>query len=242
MHRLGVEPDMAVALAQRIASCAGMRLTGVCTHFAAADDPASDDYTRQQIAVFTNAVETLKANGFNDLEVHAANTAAATRFPEARFGMVRIGIGLYGLYTSPAVERELELVPGIAVTSQIASIRDYEAGNSLGYDRAYTTEGRRTVGVIPFGYADGLPRCLSGNGYVMVGGQRAPILGRISMDQALIDLTAIPGAHVGAEVLIYGARNGHSLRPEEVAKLAGTISHELLVRLGRRVHREYVEP
>jgi alanine racemase len=219
-----------------------MRLTGICTHFAAADDPASDDYTRQQIAVFSNAVEALKASGFHDLEVHAANTAAATRFPAARFDMVRIGIGLYGLYTSPAVERELQLMPGIAVTSQIASIRDYEAGNSLGYGRAYTTENRRTVGVIPFGYADGLPWSLSGKGYVVICGERAPILGRISMDQALIDLTGISGAHVGAEVLIYGARNGQSLRPEEVAKLAGTIPHELLVRLGRRVHREYVEP
>jgi Alr-MurF fusion protein len=242
MHRLGIAPDMAVSLARRIASSAGMRLTGVCTHFAAADDPASDDDTRQQIAVFSKAVEALKASGFKNLEVHAANTAAAVRFPQARFDMVRVGIGLYGLYTSPSVARELPLELGIAVTSQIASLRDYEAGNSLGYSRAYTTGSRRTVGVIPFGYADGLPWSLSGKGHVMVDGQCAPILGRISMDQALIDLTGIPGAYVGAEVLIYGARNGYCLRPEEVAKLAGTIPHELLVRLGRRVHRVYVEP
>jgi alanine racemase len=242
MHRLGVEPGSAVEVARRIRASGTLRLTGVCTHFASADDPAADAFTRRQIAVFERTLAALRAAGFADLQIHAANTSAAVRFPEAHYDMVRIGLGLYGTYPSAAVQRAMDLQLAVGVTSRIASIREVAAGETIGYNATFTARGKLLVGVIPFGYDDGLPWRLSGTGHVLVEGQPAPIVGRISMDQLQVDVTHVEGVDIGAEVLLYGAHGGHVLRPEKVAEQAGTIPHELLILLGRRVHRIYVEP
>jgi alanine racemase len=242
MHRLGVDPAVAVEVARRIRATGTLRLTGVCTHFASADDPAADDATRRQIAVFERVREALGEAGFEGLVAHAANTSAAVRFPEAHYDMVRIGLGLYGTYPSAAVRSAMDLQLAIGVTSRIASLREVPAGESIGYNATFTAPHRLLIGVIPFGYDDGLPWRLSGSGHVLVEGRPAPIVGRISMDQMQVDVTHIPGVDVGAEVLLYGAHGGHILRPEAVAEQAGTIPHELLILLGRRVHRIYVEP
>ena len=242
MHRLGVDPKSAVELAQQIRNSRVMRLTGVCTHFAAADDPNADDFTRQQIAVFDQTITTLRSAGFDHLQIHASATAGAVRFSEAHYNMVRIGLGLYGLYPSPAVEQAMQLELAIGVTSRITSVQNFAPGDTLGYSRTFTATRKTRVGIIPFGYDDGLPWGLSGKGHVLVEGKAAPIVGRISMDQMQIDITGLPEIGVGAEVLLYGAHNGYTLRPELVAEQAGTIGHELLTRLGERVHRIYVEP
>jgi Alr-MurF fusion protein len=242
MHRLGVPPAAAVELAQRIRSSGVMRLTGVCTHFASAEDPASDDFTRQQITAFNQVIAGLEANGFHDLQIHAANTAGAIRFPQARYNMVRIGLGLYGIYPSEATRKMIDLELALGLTSRITSIQEFSVGDTLGYNRTFTAKRRTRVGIVPFGYDDGLPWQLSGTGQVLVEGRTAPIVGRISMDQMQIDLTDIPDAGIGAEVLLYGTHNGHTLRPEQVSEMAGTISYELLTRLGERVHRIYIEP
>jgi Alr-MurF fusion protein len=242
MHRLGVPPAIAMELAQRIRSSGVMRLTGVCTHFASAEDPDSDDFTRQQIAAFNQVITGLEANGFNDLQIHAANTAGAIRFPEAHYNMVRIGLGLYGIYPSEAARKMIDLELAVGLTSRITSIQEFAPGDTLGYNRTFTAKRRTKVGIVPFGYDDGLPWQLSGVGQVLVEGRPAPIVGRISMDQMQIDLTDIPGASIGAEVLLYGTHNGHTLRPEQVSQMAGTIPYELLTRLGERVHRIYIEP
>ena len=242
MHRLGVAPQIAVELAQRIKNSGVMRLTGVCTHFASADDPDSDAFTLQQIAMFDKVVSALRNAGFNNLQVHAANTAAAMRFPQSHYNMVRIGLGLYGIYPSPAAELAMELELAIGVTSRITSIQQFEPGDTLGYGRSYKAARTMRVGIVPFGYDDGLPWRLANASKVMVAGKLAPIVGRISMDQMQIDLTEIPGVTAGTEVLLYGTHNGQVLRPELVAEQAGTISHELLTRLGERVHRIYIEP
>jgi alanine racemase len=242
MHRLGVPPGVAVELAKRIRNSGVMRLTGVCTHFASADDPGSDDFTRQQIAAFNQVIAQLESSGFHDLQIHAANTAGAIRFPEAHYNMVRIGLGLYGIHPSAASAQEMELELAVGVTSRITSIQQFSPGDTLGYNRTFTATRATTVGIVPFGYDDGLPWRLSGVGEVLVEGQTAPIVGRISMDQMQVDLTGVRGATVGVEVLLYGTHNGHTLRPELVAEKAGTIPYELLTRLGERVHRIYLEP
>jgi alanine racemase len=246
MHRLGVPPKIAVELAQRIRSSGVMRLTGVCTHFASADDPGSDDFTRQQIACFDEVIAGLKASGFDNLQIHAANTAGAIRFPEAHYNMVRIGLGLYGIYPSEAGRQalgfDLGLELAVGLTSRITSIQEFAPGDTLGYNRTFTAKRRTKVGIVPFGYDDGMPWRLSGTGEVLVEGRHAPIVGRISMDQMQVDLTDIPDVSVGAEVLLYGTHNGHTLRPEQVSQMAGTIPYELLTRLGERVHRIYIEP
>lgn len=242
MHRLGVDPKTALDLAQRIAAGGVMRLTGVCTHFAASEDPAEDHFTRRQIAEFNGLLKALQSTGAGPLQIHAANTAAAMRFPEAQYNMVRIGLGLYGLYPFDVAQKALELELAVGVTSRITSIQEYQPGATLGYNRTFTAKRRTRIGIVPFGYDDGLPWALAGKGEVLVEGRRAPIVGRISMDQMQVDITDLPEIETGAEVLLYGTHNGHTLRPEEVAKNAGTIAHELLTRLGERVHRIYVEP
>jgi Alr-MurF fusion protein len=242
MHRLGVPPECALELAGRIRASGVMRLTGVCTHFAAADDPASDEFTRQQISSFDKVLAQLRAAGFDNMQVHAANTAGAIRFPQAHYNMVRIGLGLYGVYPSEESQRALDLELAIGVTSRIASVQEFAAGETLGYNRTFTAKRKTRVGIVPFGYDDGMPWRLSSAGEVLVEGRRAPIMGRISMDQMQVDLTDVPGAAVGAEVLLYGTHNGHTLRPEQVAEKAGTIAYELMTRVGERVHRIYVEP
>lgn len=242
MHRLGVPAASALELAQRIRASGVIRLTGICTHFASAEDPDSDDFTRRQIATFNQVIAALQADGFDNLLVHAVNTAGAIRFPEAHYNMVRIGLGLYGIQPSEATRRALDLELAVGVTSRITSIQEFAPGDTLGYNRTFTATRRTKVGIVPFGYDDGLPWRLSGTGQVLVEGRPAPIVGRISMDQMQVDLTDIPGVSVGAEVLLYGTHNGHTLRPEQVAEKAGSIPYELLTRLGERVHRIYVEP
>jgi Alr-MurF fusion protein len=242
MHRLGVTPQTTVDLARRIQRSGVMRLTGVCTHFASADDPDADSFTLEQIATFDKVVASLREAGFSNLQVHAANTASTMRFPQSHYNMVRIGLGLYGIYPSPASQQAMELELAIGVTSRIATIQHFQPGDTLGYGRTYKATRAMKVGIVPFGYDDGLPWRLANVGKVMVAGKLAPIVGRISMDQMQIDLTDIPGVSAGTEVLLYGTHNGQTLRPETVADQAGTIAYELLTRVGERVHRIYVEP
>jgi alanine racemase len=135
---------------------------------------------------------------------------------------------------------DLELAVG--VTSRITSIQEFSPGDTLGYNRTFIAKRLTKVGIVPFGYDDGMPWRLSSTGQVLVEGRTAPIVGRISMDQMQVDLTDIPDVSIGAEVLLYGTHNGYTLRPEQVSQLAGTIPYELLTRLGERVHRIYIEP
>jgi len=243
MHRLGVHPSEGLNLAQLIRDSGKMNLTGICTHFASAEDPQADQFTLQQIAVFNQLIDSLSANDFSDLTIHAANTAASIRFPQAHYNMLRVGIGLYGINPSDACKDILELELAIALTSCIASIHKFDTGDNLGYNGTFTAQHPMTVGVVPFGYDDGLPWQLAGSGYgVLVEGESAPVIGRISMDQMQIDITNVKGAGVGSRVLLYGAHEGRELRPETVAKLANTIPYELLVRLGKRIGRIFIEP
>jgi Alr-MurF fusion protein len=240
MHRVGVAPDQAVPLA-RAAVAAGLRVTGVMTHLASADDPSADDDTRRQLARFDTARAALAAAGFHDLLTHAAATAAAARFPQARYDMVRLGLGLYGLYPSPAVAQALPLQLAVTLLSRIAEVRTLTRGDRVGYNGTYLVDRDHVrAGILPLGYHDGIPWSLSNRGAALVAGHPAPILGRISMDSLVVDLTNAPAATAGEEALLFGTHHGALLRPEAVAATAGTIPYELLARLGPRIQRVYV--
>jgi alanine racemase len=240
MHRVGVEPRQAVELARR-ATAAGLHVTGVMTHLASADDPAADADTRRQLALFDEAREALAAAGFSDLLSHAAATAAAARFPAARYDMVRLGLGLYGINPSPAVESAIRLQLAVSLLSRIAEVRTLSRGDRVGYNGTYQVEAESLrAGVLPLGYHDGVPWSLSNRGIALVGGRPAPILGRISMDSLIVDLSAVPDAKASDEALLFGTHHGAVLRPEDVAARAGTIPYELLARLGPRIQRVYV--
>ncbi len=242
MGRLGVRPEEAGALMERVLGSGVLRPTGLMTHLSSADDPAADAYTISQLERFDACIATAHALGLRDLLTHAAASSGAVRFPRARYDMVRTGLGLWGIYGSPALEQALELQLAVSLVSRIAHIAHYQAGERVGYAGSYVVprDGMR-VGIVGMGYNDGIPWSLSNQGQVLVGGQPAPIVGRISMDSLAVDLSACPSASVGDEVLIFGSRDGHTLRPEEVARQAGTIPYELLVRVdSRRVQRLFV--
>ncbi|HKV41913.1 MAG TPA: alanine racemase [Blastocatellia bacterium] len=241
LGRLGVMPDEVPGLASQIAGAGSLRLAGLMTHFASADDPAKDDFTNSQIQRFKDTAMALEGMGFSGLILHAGATAGAARFPEARFDMIRIGLGMYGIYPSSAVARNADLELAVSLVSRIVEIRVFEKDAHIGYGGTFSVprDGFR-VGVVPIGYHDGIPLALSNAGNVLVNGKMAPIIGRISMDSMMVDLSNAPGAGPKTDVLIYGRYGGYVLRPEDVADACHTIPYELLVRLGPRVQRIFI--
>jgi alanine racemase len=243
MGRLGVPPGEALAAARLLRGSGVTRLSGVMTHLSCADDPDADDFTRGQLARFDQVVAAIRAEGDPGatLCVHACATAGAARFPGVCHDMVRLGLGLYGLHASEAVAEAIELQLAVAFVSRLAQVTVWPRGQRVGYGGTYVIEAEeQRIGIVEAGYNDGVPWRLSGQGEVMVQGRRAPILGRVSMDSMAVDLSAVPDAAVGDEVLIFGAHEGQVLRPEEVARRAGTIPYELLVNVdSRRVQRVF---
>ena len=240
MGRLGVAPDEALAAARLVRASGVLALTGVMTHLASADDPAADADTEAQLDHFDRAVAAIRAEG--PVLVHAAATSGAVRFPRSRYDLVRIGLGLYGIYPSPAIREAAELELAVAFSSRLAQVAVWPRGKRVGYNGTYTIEAdSQRIGIVSAGYNDGVPWRLSNQGQVMLHGRRVRVLGRVSMDSMAIDLTDVPDAVVGDEVLLFGACDGQELRPEEVAARAGTIPYELLVKVdSRRVQRVFV--
>ena len=234
MHRTGLPPDAAVAAVRRL----GQRVAGLMTHLASPDDPAEDAATAEQLRRFREVDAAVTRLGVHGVVRHAAATAAAIRLPEARFDMVRIGLGLYGVHPSPATAALIELQCAVGLVSRIIEVVDVPPGERVGYGGTFTAPvpGRR-VGIVPAGYHDGVPRAASNAGVAVVAGARCPIVGRVSMDSMAVDLTASPEAGVGTDVLVYGRQHDWSLPVEELAQSSGTIAHELMARLGPRVQR-----
>jgi len=241
MGRLGVMPEQLVELAEGVDKSGCLRIVGLMTHFACAEDPSMDGFTASQIELFKAAVSDLRKMGHKDIICHAAATAGAARFPESCFDMVRIGLGLYGVYPSPAVAAEIKLDLAVSLISRVAEIRYLNKGHVIGYGATFKVpHDNFKVGVVPIGYHDGLPLILSNNGHVLVNGRLTSIIGRVSMDSMTIDLNHVPDVQQGADVLIYGSHAGHVRRPEDVAQESQTIAYELLTRLGPRIQRIYM--
>jgi alanine racemase len=247
MGRLGVAPSEALAAARLLRNSGVTRLTGVMTHLASAEDSTADTQSLKQLDCFEQVVDRIRADheleGGSPLCIHACATAGAVRFPKARHDMVRLGLGLWGVHPSPAVATAIELQLAVAFVSRLAQVSLWPKGQRVGYGGTYVIkEEEQRVGIVEAGYNDGVPWSLSGVGSVMVLGRKVPILGRISMDSMAVDLSTVPEAAVGDEVLIFGDREGQELRPETVAAQAGTIPYELLVNVdSRRVQRVFRE-
>ncbi len=243
MGRVGVKPQEVEPLARRVLGSGVLRPTGLMTHLSCADDPDADDYTQAQLNRFQGCIAAARRAGMRDFIVHAAATAGLARFADARFDMVRTGLGLYGIHPSPAVAEHIRLQLAVSLVSRIVHCAAFQAGDRIGYAGSFVVrEDGMRVGVVGLGYNDGMPWRLSNRGHVLLQGRPAPIVGRISMDSMVIDLSGHPQADVGDEVLVFGQHEGHSLRPEAVAELAGTIPYELLVKVdNRRVQRLFVD-
>jgi Alr-MurF fusion protein len=235
MSRLGLLPDQAMTFFRSFKNLRNLRLEGIFTHFSSSEnDP---DYTYEQLRVFNTVVNPLKAAGFQFKYIHAANTAAALNIPETRFNMVRCGIGLYGL--DPGIEAPLpgDFRTAMSWKTTIAQVKSLPPGTFVGYNNTYQTSETEQIAVIPVGYADGFRRAPNNWGEVLVGGQRAPIVGRVSMDQAMIDVTNIPGVNIGDEVVLIGRQGDQQITADDVATQLGTSAYEVVSTILPRVPR-----
>lgn len=243
MGRIGVRYDAARALAEALATFGNIRLDGMMTHFAAADDLGQNVFTNEQIDKFDSVVETFRELGFDSTYIDLANSPGAVAHPNSRRKLVRLGGVLYGL-GGDVLPREIdkpELRPVLSLTSSIAYIKDVPVGETLGYGRTFRTERASRIASIPIGYADGYARSLSNVARVIVNGNLAPTVGRISMDWTLIDVTDVLDAKIGDKVTLIGSEGGSSVLAEELAAATGTISYEITCRISDRVSRVFVE-
>jgi alanine racemase/UDP-N-acetylmuramoyl-tripeptide--D-alanyl-D-alanine ligase len=242
MSRFGCRVEEAVSLAVLIRNSPGLELVGIMTHFACADMPEADEFTLSQASHFDEVIATMSSHGISIPWKHAANSSAALRFHFPQYTMVRVGLAIYGLYSSDCVRKALELRSALSLVSRIVGINHCVAGETISYGRSYTVaREKERIAVLPIGYFDGLHRNYSGKGYVIVRGQKAPMVGKICMDFMMIDVTNIPTAEVGDSVLIFGEDEyGHYLSPEDLASKGGSIVHELVTCLGPRIQRVFV--
>jgi alanine racemase len=225
MGRLGCPLSEAGQLAGRLARSSRLRLAGVYTHLASAE--SDEAFTREQFDRFSRFLDALDVDpGLR----HAANSAAALRYPEMGLDAVRCGIALYGCEWP-------DLRPALRLRATITQVKELQTGSSVGYGRTWVAARRARVATVSIGYEDGVLRSRSGRGEVVVGGRRAPLIGRVSMDQVTLDVTDVPEAKAGDMVTLIG----DGISAEQVAEWSGTISYEVLTALGGRVTRVYRE-
>lgn len=238
MTRGGTLPGNAAELIEHIRSLENVRLTGLYTHFAVADDP-DKSFTLNQLSQFLAAVNS--CGGHAGLTLHAANSAATIDVPESHLDMVRPGIAVYGYQPSDTIQTRLPLQPCLRLTSRLIQVKDVPVGSSCGYGLTYTFRRDGRTGLVPIGYGDGYFRSFSNNATMRVCGVDVPIRGRVSMDQVIVDLTDLPQANVGDEVEIISPDPAAPHSVENLARIAGTIPYEVTCRLGFRVRRVLVD-
>lgn len=236
MGRMGAMPKDAMILFRHMMTLRYLNAEGIYTHFAAADEDA--EFTATQAKTFRDmVVKPLRASGFNFRYIHAANSAATLAGKDYHFNMVRVGLAMYGLSPSQTVPLPADFRPVMAWKTIIAQVKTLPKGHSVGYGRTYITEKEEKVAIIPVGYADGFRRGPNNWGEVLVHGQRAPLVGRVSMEKAAINVTHIPGISVGDEVVLLGQQGDQAITAEEIATRVGTINYEIVTSILPRVSR-----
>jgi len=240
MGRAGVHLEEADAFLAEACALPGLRLASVYTHFPDAD-AADPSFAREQVRRFRALLERLEARGLAPPRAHAANSAGTVNLPEGLFDWVRVGLIAYGLQPGPgSSEARLPLSPVMSFRSRLVQVRDMPAGSTVSYARTYTAPRALRMGVVPVGYGHGYSWLLSNKGHMLVGGRRVPILGRVTMDLTMVDLSDVPESHVGDEVVLFGEQGPERLPVEEVAAGSETLAYEILCTIGKRVTRLYV--
>ena len=241
MSRIGfADRQESVAQIKKIKELPNVEIEGMFTHFARADEtdrsPAMDQLKR-----YLNFAKLLEDAGVQIPMKHCSNSAGIIRIPEANLNAVRAGITIYGMYPSNEVERDnLKLIPAMELKSHIAYVKTLEPGAAISYGGTFTVKKEMRVATIPVGYADGYPRSLSNKGWVLIHGKKAPILGRVCMDQFMVDVTKIPEADMGDEVTLIGKDGKEFISMETFGDLSGRFSYEFACDISKRVPRVYI--
>jgi alanine racemase len=219
-------------------------LDGALTHFASTEDFTEHSYSMQQLSEFTKALELLTSLGYKDLIRHTASSASTMLFEEARFDMVRVGISLYGLWPSMETRlslsfmgKDFQLKPVLSWKTGIVHIQSVPAGRSVGYGSTYKTIYPTKIAVIPVGYFEGYDRRLSNQGYALIDGERAPILGRVCMNMTMLNVTHIPTAELGKEVTLIGKSGSEEITADWMGNLTGTINYDIVTSIQKDIQR-----
>lgn len=240
MSRIGMQPDEEGAdLAAAIAALPGIEVEGMFTHFAKADETDKNSAGRQ-LERYLNFVELLKQRNVEIPVRHCSNSAGIIDLPQANLDLVRAGISIYGMYPSDEVDKtKVPLRPVMGLKSFITYVKTIQPGQEVSYGGTFVADRVMRVATIPVGYGDGYPRNLSGKGWVLIHGKKAPILGRVCMDQFMVDVTEIPDAAVDSEVTLIGKDGGEEIRVEDLANAGGGFHYEIVCDIGKRVPRVY---
>lgn len=237
MGRIGVMFDDVSNFVERIINLPRLKIHGIFTHLSVADsDP---DFTHLQIDRFKIAIGTLKKFNIQATR-HVANSSAILSFPNAFFDMVRPGIAIYGVYPNDRLGSSLGLKPALSVKTRIVHIKELPPGWSISYGRTFITTRNTRIATLPVGYGHGYNRKLSNRGEVLIRGKRCPIIGTVCMDQTMCDITHVPEAKVGDEVVLIGKQLDQEITVQEIAKLSETIPYEVLCNIGKGVHKVYL--
>jgi alanine racemase len=238
MGRIGVREDDAEAFLERVVAFPGLRLASLYTHFPDADAPDLS-FAEGQVRRFGALVERLAARGIRPPRLHAANSAGTLNVPAGWLDWVRVGLLAYG-HQPPRADRPMALQPVMAFKSRLVQVRNLPAGTPISYGRTHVTGRPTRSGVVAVGYGHGYSWLMSNRGHMLVGGRRVPILGRVTMDLTMVDLTDVPDAVVGDEVVLFGEQQGETIAIEEVAAGSETLAYEIMCTIGKRVTRIYV--
>ena len=236
MNRIGVRAEDAAALASRIGDLPGISIEGAFTHFATADAPGDWEFDRQ-VTRFTSALETMRTEGVRPPVVHAANSAATIMHPETHHDMVRCGIALYGLPPSKAASGMVRLDPAMSIKARVSFVKRIGLGEGVSYGFTWHAGGPTTIATLPLGYADGIHRVLSNKMSVLIGGRRCVQVGRVCMDQIMVEVPQGLDVQVGDEAVIVGRQGSEIISMDDVAELAGTINYEMACGFALRLER-----
>ena len=239
MGRLGLLPAQVLPFLQEIQAYPEIQVEGIFTHFSVADstDPLHQDHTDVQLERFLELLSDLEAARLRPAIVHCANSAAILSRPDTYFDMVRLGIVLHGLDPSLNVACPPDFRRALSFKTTVAQVKKYPPGTPISYGNTYQTDREQCIAVIPVGYADGFRRAPRNWGEVLVRGHRAPVIGRVTMDQTMVDVTQIPGVQIGDEVVLIGRQGKDEITAEEVAARLGTINYEIVAGILARVPR-----
>lgn len=239
MGSIGVKHDKVIEFIKAIKNLHNLHIEGIYTHCSSSDEKDTA-FTNLQIKRFRDILAALDAINVSIPLRHIANSGAIMGYPESYLNMVRPGLSLYGLYPSEDVSREIGITPVMGFKTRIIHIKDTDAGDVVGYGKAYMIARPTRVATLPVGYADGYNRLLSNQGNVIIRGRKAPVIGRVCMDQCFVDVTNIKDVSVGDEVVLYGSQGQETITVESIAKQANTIPYEIVCNVSKRVPRIYI--
>ena len=239
MSRIGFAPDDAsISQVEQINVLPALQIEGMFTHFARADE-VDKSCAREAFEKYRSFDEELERRGVSIPMRHCANSAAILELPDAHLNMVRAGITIYGIYPSDEMERDKDMRPVMQLKSHVAHVKTVPAGTPVSYGGTYVTDAETKIATIPVGYGDGYPRSLSSRGYVLIGGKKAPILGRVCMDQFMVDVTGMD-VKVADEITLMGEDHGAFLGVDELGALSGRFPYEFVCDISARVPRIFL--